>query len=110
MLSIGTLINGIKKTKALNKAKAQGENVVCEISWDRLRGPLVTTGVALLYILAMHFIGFYVATTIFLPSFMLLQGYRKIKVIVFVTILMDVLVYICFSRMLMLQLPAGLLI
>lgn len=61
------------------------------------------------YIAGVRFIGFYTATTVFLPLFMLFLNVRSIKTLLFVTIGMDAFLYLLFSVGLKLNLPAGLL-
>lgn len=65
--------------------------------------------IILAYVLCIDYIGFYVASTVFLIGFMYFLNVRKPLVLISVTLGMDAFLYLLFSFGLKLNLPAGLL-
>lgn len=62
-------------------------------------------GIILLYILAITFVGYYIATVLFLPIGMLILGQRSWKVIVGIDIGVILFVYLFFGILLSMQMP-----
>ena len=108
-LSIPLFISGVRSTVALNKAIEEGkEDVKPEISWERLKGPIITFGAVLIYLLGINYIGFFVATALFVPGYLLLQGYKKVVPILITVALLLGLAFM-FKEVLDLVLPSGFL-
>lgn len=66
-------------------------------------------GLIATYFFAISLVGFYASTAIFLVVFMCFLRVRSVKVLVFVPLIVDFLLYLFFSLGLKLNLPTGLL-
>lgn len=70
---------------------------------------LFMAGIILLYILAITYVGYYIATVVFLPIGMLVLGQRNWIVIVSVDVGVTIFVYVFFGLLLSMQMPDGIL-
>lgn len=105
--SVITLVGGIKKSIVLNKSA--DHDTVYEISWDRLRGPILTTLVVLVYLIIIKLAGFYIATAIFMPVYLIMQNIKKPVLIISLTVGTILFIYFIFARLLELHFPTGIL-
>ena len=96
ILSAVLVLKGISLTRA-----AQTENVK---STD-FTGPAVGLVLVIIYAVLMNFTGFFVSTALFLPVGMFLLGQRNWKVILGVTVGLEVFVYLLFVVGLQLRMP-----
>lgn len=109
ILSIPICISGVRKTIELNKAIENGEEKAKpEISWERLKGPIITFGAVLVYLVCINYLGFFVSTALFVPGYLLLQGYKKVIPILITAVILLGLAFM-FKTVLDLVLPSGLL-
>ncbi len=108
VMSVVTMIQGVKQTKELNQRIENGEDVTPEISWKKLKGPVVTTAMIILYLIGVATLGFYFATLIFMPAYMAVQGYKKPIPISLITIGLTAGLYFV-ANLLDLVLPSGIL-
>lgn len=63
--------------------------------------------VMLVYMIGCNFLGFYVATVIYLPLTMWYLGQRNKMVIGIITVALPLLVYLLFQKLLTMQIPTG---
>jgi len=63
--------------------------------------------IPLLYVFAMHKLGFFLVTPIFLPLYMYLLGVRKVRILVSVTVGLYVAVLFLFVKLVFTPLPQG---
>ena len=79
---------------ALIMIKPQGKSEQSEV---RLSAVLKTLLICAAYVALVPVIGFYITTALFLPGFMIMQGERKLVLLIVFPIAMLVLVYLVFT-------------
>ena len=72
---------------------------------DKKKLILVTASI-LGYIILMNFVGFYLATAVYLIGTMYLFGVKNWKVLIGTTLCFDIIIYFAFEKLLYIQLPA----
>jgi putative tricarboxylic transport membrane protein len=77
------------------------------VSWDRLRLVLAVLVPTLVYILAIHFIGIYVASAIFIAAFMRIMDKRSWASLTLVSLGVAVTLFWMFEKQFMVPLPKG---
>ncbi|MGE4352966.1 MAG: tripartite tricarboxylate transporter TctB family protein [Oscillospiraceae bacterium] len=65
-----------------------------------IKYPMIVFAAVVLYLVMFYYIGFFVATTLFIPLIMLLYGERKVLNIVAVTVCLDAFIYVVFCLLL----------
>jgi hypothetical protein len=70
-----------------------------------IRTPLIVFGIVALYMALIRFTGFFIATAIFVPVFMIFYGVRSIRVLVITDIVLNLFVYVLFVRLLKVVMP-----
>lgn len=70
-----------------------------------IRTPLAVFAIVFVYIVLMKFIGFFIATLLFVPVIMLYFGIRSIRTIILTDILLNLFVYVFFVKVLNVILP-----
>ena len=68
---------------------------------------MLMAGIILLYIVAINFVGYYIASVVFMPVGMLVLGQRNWKVIVGVDVGVILFLYLFFGLLLSMQMPEG---
>lgn len=68
---------------------------------------MIMAAILLVYMIGCNFLGFYVATVIYLPVAMIYLGQRNKIVIVSLSIGLPVFVYLVFQKVLTMQIPLG---
>lgn len=109
LFSLFNIMDGVKKTRKLNADIAAGKEVVPEISWKKLKYPLIGVALILAYAVGVAVIGFFVSTAIFMVVSIWYLGYRKIWVILATTAGLELFIYILFVQVLYTRMPDGLL-
>lgn len=74
-----------------------------------LKSPLVGIGVMFCYILALEPVGFIVATAAMIAVMLMIFRVRKVHMLVLYPVFLSVLVYVVFRKLLMIDLPEGVL-
>jgi len=77
------------------------------VTWDRLRLVLMVLGPTLVYILAIHFIGIYVASAIFIAIFMRAMDKRGWSSVALVSVGVAATMFWMFEKQFMVPLPKG---
>ncbi len=97
------LIQGIRKSVAATNAEVRAD--VRMLKWEQNRMPYAVFLIMVLYVILMKYIGFFIATGIFMPGLMLFFRNRSKKAIIGVTIGSLVLIYLLFVVFLKATLP-----
>ena len=101
ILSVFLMGNGLINTWKPERLKKSDKPIAAA----ELKSPVVIALVSLAYVAAIDFIGFFIATTVFVPAFMLLFGVRKLAPILIVTASIDLFIYVLFTKLLSVYLP-----
>lgn len=101
ILSALVALSGVRKT--INPALTTKEDYA--LTWDSTKIPLVVFGMFVVYLLLINFIGFFIATSIFIPAFMFTFGARRIIPLVAITVVVNLFVYGVFVQLLNVWLP-----
>ncbi|MBV1757642.1 MAG: tripartite tricarboxylate transporter TctB family protein [Dethiosulfatibacter sp.] len=107
IFSLFNVTMGIKKTRELNMKIELGEDVIKEISIERLKYPLICIIFMTAYVILIPTIGFFVSSMVFLFAFIYYLGYRKPFKILAIIIGMEVFIYYLFVVVLNTRLPKG---
>ncbi|MDR3200342.1 MAG: tripartite tricarboxylate transporter TctB family protein [Spirochaetales bacterium] len=70
-----------------------------------VRTPLVVFGIVVFYMILIKFIGFFIATLIFVPVLMVFYGVKSVRVLILTDVLLNLFVYGLFVRLLKVMLP-----
>ena len=108
-LSVIVIVKGIQSTKKLNDDLKEDPNTKVALSWKELRAPVYTMLAIGCYILGILYVGFFVASAVFMVAFMWILNYRNIKVIAFTTIVLLGGIWLVFVKLLSIGMPTGLL-
>lgn len=76
-----------------------------EIEKMNWRKWFIAVGTAVLYVVMMNIIGFYLASALYLVGTMYYFGVRKLKTLVLVPVVFDALIWVCFGLILGISLP-----
>ena len=68
---------------------------------------MIMAAILLVYMIGCNFLGFYVATVLYLPVAMIYLGQRNKIVIASISIGLPVFVYLVFQKVLTMQIPLG---
>lgn len=109
LFSLFNIAAGLRKTRQMNEDISSGKNIVPEISFRKLKYPLIGIVMIFLYAVCVAVIGFFVSTAVFMVCSIYYLGYRKIWVILATTAGLELFIYILFVRVLYTRMPAGLL-
>lgn len=74
---------------------------------SNLKNPLIGIGIMFLYILALEPLGFIVATAIMIAIVLMLFRVRTVHMLVLYPIVLSVLIFVVFRKLLMIDLPEG---
>lgn len=96
-LSSFLIFNGIHLTTKANDSQ--------NTDFKKTLAPIISIIAIAIYAALMNVVGFFIATAIFCPFGMFALGQRNRKVIIGVTIGLDIFVYILFVTQLQLQMP-----
>ncbi|WP_422484965.1 tripartite tricarboxylate transporter TctB family protein [Gudongella sp. DL1XJH-153] len=102
--SLFILIKGIAKSKILTS-----ENRKDIITLSGLKWPLAALLIITAYTILLRYLGFFVSTIIYIPSFMFFYRYKKIPIMLVSVIGMMIFVYLVFVKQLNVQFPKGIL-
>ena len=92
IMSLALTIQGVYfslKPSAINKTEAP-------LTLGIIKFPMLVFADVVLYLIAFYYLGFFVATSLFIPLTMFLYGEKKILKILAVTVGLDVFVYVVF--------------
>jgi hypothetical protein len=70
-----------------------------------VRTPLIVFGIVVFYMVLIRFTGFFIATAIFVPVFMVFYGVKSIRALIITDIALNLFVYGLFVRLLKVMLP-----
>lgn len=70
---------------------------------------MIMAAILLIYMIGNWFFGFYISTIIYLPAAMWYLGQRNKKIMAIITIVIPVMVYFVFEKLLTMQIPSGIL-
>lgn len=101
MLSGFLVVNGLLNTWKPERLKKSDK----PIALAELKSPVVIAVLSLAYVAAIDLIGFFIATTVFVPAFMFFFGVRKLAPILIVTASIDLFIYVLFTKLLSVYLP-----
>ncbi len=87
----------------------RGKYTNADINMTGTAKTLLMAGVILLYIVAINFAGFYIASGVFMPIAMIVLGQKSWKVIVGVDVGVILFIYLFFGLLLSMQMPEGIL-
>jgi hypothetical protein len=109
IFSIFNIFHGWKATKKLNADLENSSNIIPEISWTKLKYPVLGFLGVLIYAIGVSVVGFFVSTMVFMVAAIWLLGYRKIWVILTTTLGIELFIYLLFVKFLCTRMPKGLL-
>jgi len=101
VLSVLVAVLGVRKT--LNPALAKKSDF--ELTFNVVKMPIIAFVFIVIYLVLINTVGFFIATTIFTPPFMILYGARKILPIVATTVGLNLFVWVLFVRILNVFMP-----
>lgn len=84
-------------------AKAAGE----KMEREKVRRVVVTMGLSVLYVLGVIYLGTLVSSALFIAAAMLTWGVRRKLTILLTAMLTPIMVYLVFTKILLVQLPSG---
>lgn len=90
---------------AVKGLKGQKQDEKTRFPKGTLAGPIAAVVVITVYAVLMKFAGYFISTTLFLPFGMLALGQRDWRVILSVTIGLEIFIYILFVTQLQLRMP-----
>lgn len=109
IFSVYNIYAGIKKSKELNAKIAAGEDVVPEISWQKLKYPMTAIFFILIYVICVALLGFFVSSFVFMIAFGYWLGYKKVWVLALTAFGMELFIWVLFVHFLYTRLPNGIL-
>ncbi len=95
-----------KKKIAVSK-ELEGVHKGVDILGDNPHRTLTTAGILLGYIYLLEFMGFLIATPIGLAAFMFHMGNRRIKIFCLAMIIVPLVAYYFFQKVMLIMLPSG---
>ncbi|MDR1931392.1 MAG: tripartite tricarboxylate transporter TctB family protein [Spirochaetales bacterium] len=101
IMSVLLVFFGIRKT--LNPALTLKSDTL--LKFRVIRTPLIVFGVVVIYLALIRFTGFFIATFIFVPVFMIFYGVKSIRALILTDVLLNLFVYGLFVRLLKVMLP-----
>lgn len=110
VLSLIITYHGIRKGMADAAALETNPEVKVALSWKEMRYPVYTILSLTLYVLGIIYMGFFIASAIYMIGFMYMLNYRKWKVIILTTTGLLGAVWLIFVKILAMNLPSGILI
>ena len=99
VIAITILISGIRNSRNPETVNEKA------IDWGTAKYPLGFFGILTVYVILIQFIGFFVATSLFLPATMYFMGVRSWKKIVISILCTNAFVWMLFVWQLKIQLP-----
>jgi len=102
-LALSVLIAALGVRKTLNPALAKKSDF--ELSFNVAKMPILAFAIIAIYLVLINTVGFFIATTIFTPLFMLFYGARKIVPMVATTVGLNLFVWVLFVRILNVFIP-----
>ena len=102
-LALSILVAALGVRKTLNPALAKKSDF--GLSFDIAKMPVIAFAFIVLYLVLLNTVGFFIATTIFTPMFMVLYGARKILPIAATTVGLNLFVWVLFVRILNVFIP-----
>lgn len=87
----------------------RGKETDDNINLSGTKSVLLMAGMIFLYISAIYLGGYYIATVIYIPIAMIFLGQRNWKIIVFVDLGLNLVIYVFFGLLLSMQMPTGIL-
>lgn len=104
IFSVFIFIKGIKESVIMTK-----EGRADTITLKGLRLPFAALAIATVYTILAKYLGFFVATVIYIPAFMYFYRYRKIPIMIVSIIGTILFVYLVFVKQLNVPFPRGIL-
>ncbi|MGE4283154.1 MAG: tripartite tricarboxylate transporter TctB family protein [Clostridia bacterium] len=101
ILSIILVVIGITKTLNPTLEKKSDKKIL----FSEIKSPLIVFLISAVYIALINIIGFFIATTLFVPIIMWYYGIRRFRQILVTTICLDLFIYVLFVRLLNVFLP-----
>lgn len=80
------------------------------LNFSGTKSALVMAALLLIYVIAVEFVGFYLATPFYLYISMWILGQRNKKLMLIISLLMPLVIYLFFDVLLDMQIPEGLLL
>ena len=102
-LILSVLITALGVRKTLNPALAKSADFAINIPTVKM--PIFAFAIIALYVVLLNLLGFFIATTIFTPLFMIFYGARKISTIVLTTAGINLFVWGLFVQILNVWIP-----
>ena len=115
ILALSSLLSAILLISSLMKRKEEGEREPAEppspesiVDRKRARNIVILSSVAtLFYIFAMQWVGFAIATLLFVLTFIVILGERRKWVLIFSPALVTVFILVVFSKFITIPFPRG---
>jgi putative tricarboxylic transport membrane protein len=115
ILALSSLLSAILLISSLMKRKEKGEREPAEdpspesiADRKRARNIVILSSVAtLFYIFAMQWVGFAIATLLFVLTFIVILGERRKWVLIFSPVLVTVFILVVFSKFIAIPFPRG---
>ncbi len=104
VFSILILLKGINQTKVLDP-----EDNAKAMSLNEIKIPLIALSIVVIYSILIKIIGFFTATIVFIPSFMVFYRNKNIKTMLITIAGTIILVYLLFVKQLNVPFPKGIL-
>ncbi len=95
------IIQSIVRKEAVSGAK--------KLDREKMKRVIGSMGLALLFGFGMIFVGTFVSISLFIVAIMLSWGVRNIAVILLNALIVPILIYLIFTKILLVQLPSGFL-
>jgi len=105
VLSLAIILNTVLLVKSIKTSPDKRE----QYSFEGGNRALYITAALLIYVIAIGFIGFYIATPVYLYLTMFMLGQRKQKVLIPVALITTLFVYVVFDLVLSMPIPGGML-
>ena len=102
-LILSLVIAGLGVRKTLNPALCTKDDFM--LTFQVVKSPFIVAATLIVYVVLLNIWGFYIATTIFLPLFLLIFGERSVIKIILTTIGANLTIYLLFVRLLNVVLP-----
>jgi putative tricarboxylic transport membrane protein len=115
ILALASILSAILLFSSLRKGKEKGERDTAEppspesiADRKRARNIVILSSVAtLFYIFAMQWVGFPIATLLFVITFIVILGERRKWVLIFSPVLVTVFILVVFSKFIAIPFPRG---
>ncbi len=107
MLIVSELVKSQRMPAGSSKSEQPADEAVISAKKDEQKVTFRFIGLIALYASAMNYLGFIIATPLFLGAAMYMLKYRKIKVIIIVSLAVAIAIYFSFTYLLNVRFPSG---